>query len=297
MLIPDEIMCLQFCHCKIGVSETIRLANGRIQQSLQPINIMKKHEIYLQRIRDDLKNISTADKATSSRRYFQNGINCIGATAADVKLIISNFQAEYSHLTAIDMLCITENLLKNAEFNEETLVAFGLINKFVKNNYDDDLLVRFEFWLENYASNWSLVDDLCIKTIYQFLMARPHLITKAQHWAHSEVSWCRRASNVVWVKFIKRKMAKSNYYLDTKLIFKNCDLLINDEDEFVQKSVGWLLKVTSVQHESSVIKYIEKNFEKMNRSTIRYAIEKMDASTRKKLLSTAKSPQTIKNAN
>ena len=228
--------------------------------------------------------MSTSAKAEASRRYFPSGINCIGATAPDIKLIIGNFQSDYDELTAIEMLSITEYILQHAEFNEEILTAFGLINKFVKNNYADDLLLRFEFWLENYATNWSLVDDLCIKTIYQFLMARPHLITKTQHWAYSEVSWCRRASNVVWVKFIKRKMGKAIYFLDTAIIFNHCDLLINDEDEFVQKSVGWLLKVTSLQHEDSVIQYIQHNIEKMTRPTIRYAIEKMDINTRKNLL-------------
>jgi len=246
---------------------------------------MNKHGIYVKQIKNALKNISTSDKADASRRYFPDGINCIGATASDIKLIIADFQNEHISLTANEMLAITEYLLKNAEFNEEFLVAFGLINKFVKRNYGDDLLLRFEFWLENYASNWSLVDDLCIKTIYQFLMARPHLIENTRHWAYSQVSWCRRASNVVWVKFIKRKMAKVTYYLETDLIFKNCDLLIHDEDEFVQKSVGWLLKVTSLQHESLVINYIHNNLEKIKRPTLRYAIEKMDACTRKNLLS------------
>ena len=246
---------------------------------------MKNHETYLKRIKDALKNISTPDKAEANRRYFPNGVNCIGVTAPEIKLIIDDFQSEYDELTAIEMLSITEYLLQHAEFNEETLVAFGLINRFVKNNYDDDLLLRFKFWLENYATNWSLVDDLCIKTIYKFLMARPHLITTTQHWAYSEVSWCRRASNVVWVKFIKRKIGKSIYYLDKELVFKNCDILINDEDEFVQKSIGWLLKVSSLQHKNSVVNYIKSHSKEITRPTLRYAIEKMDTATRKKLLS------------
>ena len=73
--------------------------------------------------------------------------------------------------------------------------------------------------------------------------------------------------------------------MDNELVFRNCDLLIEDEDEFVQKSIGWLLKATSVHHEDDVIEYIQSNFTKMTRPTIRYAIEKMDAQTRKKLLS------------
>ena len=246
---------------------------------------MSKYENYWKRIKNTLENVSTADKAESSRRYFPKGINCIGATAADIKLIISDFQTQHTEINALEMLALTEYILLKAEFSEEVLVAFGLINKFVKNNYDDDLLLRFEFWLENYVTNWSHVDDLCIKTIYLFFIARPHLIEKTQHWAYSKVSWCRQASNVVWVKFIKRKIGKSTYFLDKEIIFKNCDALLSDEDYLVQKSVGWLLKATSLQHKNDVVTYIENNFEKMARPTLRYAIEKMDETTRKYILS------------
>jgi len=249
---------------------------------------MKKLESYSITITMALKNVSTVEKAESSRRYFPHGSNCIGANASDIKLIISDFQKENAELTAKQMLSITEYLLANAQYSEEVLLAFGLINKFVKNNYDDDLLIRFEFWLENYATNWSHVDDLCIKTIYQFLLARPHLINKTQHWVHSKVSWCRRASNVVWVKFIKRKIGASTYQLDKANVFYNCDLLIEDKDEFVQKSIGWLLKVTSVHHEQDVVAYIEDNISTMSRSTLRYAIEKMDTDLKERLLSIPK---------
>ncbi len=246
---------------------------------------MNKYEIYIDRIKNDLKKIGTAEKAESTRRYFPNGINCIGATASDITLVVNNFHSDNVELSAMEMLSISESILKASEFSEEIMVAYGLINKFVKNSYDDNLLFRFEYWLENYASNWALVDDLCIKTIYRYLMARPYLIEKTQHWAHSNVSWCRRASNVVWVKFIKRKIGKSVYYLDKRLIFKNCDLLIGDKDEFVQKSVGWLLKATSLQHEVDVIEYIKNNRGSMDRSTIRYALEKVDNNRRKEILS------------
>jgi 3-methyladenine DNA glycosylase AlkD len=249
---------------------------------------MKRCKSHWQRIKTDLENVSTTQKAEASRRYFPHGINCIGATASDIKLIISNFQAENPDVKAVEMLTITEYMLLNAQFSEEVLIAFGLINKFVKKHYDDDLLLRFEYWLEHYVTNWSHVDDLCIKTIYQFFLSRPHLIEKTNHWAYSKVPWCRRASNVVWVKFVKRKIGKSIYYLNKELIFKHCDLQINDPDEFVQKSIGWLLKATSMQYQDDVIKYIQMNVGKMTRPTIRYAIEKMDPNTRQGILSLGK---------
>jgi len=242
---------------------------------------------YVEALKTQLRQVSSPEKAASARRYFPQGINCMGVTASDITSTIASFKADNPDLSAQDMLLVSEAVLKNAQYSEEILVAFGLILNLVKSHYDDDLLLRFRYWLEHYASNWSHVDDLCIKTIYRFLMARPHLIESTQVWSHSNVSWCRRASNVVWVKFIKRPMGKSLYCLDTRLVFENCDLLMRDEDEFVQKSVGWLLKVTAQHHKEEVIDYLKVNLHHMKRPTLRYALEKVDSDTRKHILSIA----------
>jgi len=209
----------------------------------------------------------------------------MGATAADIKAIIKDFQTQHPELDANDTLGLVEQLLKTAHYNEETLLAFGLLNKFVKQHYSDDLLQRFEYWLEHYTDNWSQVDDLCIKTIYNFFLSRPHLIESTQHWANSSSSWCRRASNVVWVKFIHRKIGKEVLQLNLDLVFGNCDKLLNDPDDYVQKSIGWLLKVTSQHHPQAVMEYLIAHHRHLPRSTLRYAIEKLPAGTRQDLLS------------
>ena len=234
---------------------------------------------------NQLKQLRSDKKANTSRRYFTHEVAIFGVNATDIKQIIKDFHEKHTDIPPENLLCLTEYLLENAEFHEEKLVAFGLLNKVVKRNFDDTLMQRFEFWLENYADNWALVDDLCLKTIYQFLLSRPHLIEQTQHWIYTSSPWCRRAGNVVWVKFINRKIGKSTYKLDKKLIFKNCDHLLNDPDIFVQKSIGWLLKVTAAYHLEDVIDYLSSNIKRLNRLTLRYAIEKMDAETRKHLLS------------
>ena len=89
---------------------------------------------------------------------------------------------------------------------------------------------------------------------------------------------------MVWVKFIKRKIGKSIYTLNPDLVFNNCDRLMLDEDEFVQKSVGWLLKVTAVHHQQDVIEYLKCNIHIIQRSTLRYALEKVDVDSRKSML-------------
>ena len=246
---------------------------------------MRDISFYIHHLKTELRQVSTSEKAESSRRYFPEGFECLGVNAADIKQILKRFQTEYADLNAEQTLELTEAFLKEAKYNEEFLLAFALINKFVKRHYDDALLARFEYWLAHYADNWSLVDDLCLKAIFNFLMTRPHLIESMQHWALSKSPWCRRAACVVWVKFIKRKMGKQTYFLNTALVFKQCNLLLEDKNEFVQKGVGWLLKVAAIEHQAEVIRFIKENINRFTRPTLRYAIEKMDGETRKTMLS------------
>lgn len=242
---------------------------------------------YIQNIQAKLQVLSSEAKAVSARRYFPDGVNCLGVTAKDISQVVSDFKREQPLLTPDEMLALTEALLKKATFSEEVLVAFALIQPLVKKHYDEDLLQRFHYWLEHYASNWSQVDDLCIKTAYNFLLGRPHLIQQTQYWSDSSSPWCRRASNVVWVKFIHRKIGKTIYRLDPQLVFDNTDKLLTDPDPFVQKSSGWLLKVTSMHHPQAVLDYLTIHHPLMPRPTLRYALEKVSTAQRKEFLAMA----------
>jgi 3-methyladenine DNA glycosylase AlkD len=240
-------------------------------------------------IKEKLAQCGSEAKAKKIQRYFSEPESIItqGAMAADLRRVITEFHQENAEFSPDQVLQISEALLKKAFYSEEVLVAFGILNKLVKRNFNDDLLSRFEYWLEHYASNWGHVDDLCIKTIYQFFLSRTHLIETIQPWSKSKVPWCRRASNVAWVKFIKRPIGSNTYFLNKALVFENCDFLMSDKHIYVQKSIGWLLKVTAKHHEGDVLHYLRTNAKYMKRSTARYALEKVSKESRERVLSKA----------
>jgi 3-methyladenine DNA glycosylase AlkD len=228
-------------------------------------------------LKQSLLSTSTPEKAQKMQRFFPTYIHCAGAMAGDIATVIKHFHAQNSDLSPQQVLLISETLLKDAQYSEEVLLAFGLLNKLVKKHFDDDLLNRFTYWLEHYTSNWAHVDDLCLKTVYNFLLSRTYLIEDIQQWNQSNIAWCRRASNVSWVKFINRPIGKKTYRLNLALVFENCDKLMSDSDVYVQKSIGWLLKAASIHHQSEVIAYLQANAHRMEKSTLYYACEKLSS--------------------
>ena len=64
-------------------------------------------------------------------------------------------------------------------------------------------------------------------------------------------------------------------------IFEIANNLLLDQDD-VQKGYGWMLKAASEAHQKEVFDYVMKNKDKMPRTALRYAIEKMPEPLRKK---------------
>ena len=59
---------------------------------------------------------------------------------------------------------------------------------------------------------------------------------------------------------------------------------MQDEDEMVQKGVGWLLKEASRKHEEELVKFLLKWKHKTSRLVLRYATEKVSLKNRKLVL-------------
>lgn len=217
------------------------------------------------------------------QRYFPDRVEALGVSNADVVDVADAYLAEHP-VAPQARLEMAELLLQQARYHEEVLLGFALLHKVVKRNFDQGLLDRCRFWLESVVSNWAQCDDLCLKLIYPFFLGHPELITATQAWLDSPSRWARRAGNVSVVKFVRRRIGRELYELPLPLIFGNSLRLIDDPEPYVQKSVGWLLKVAAQVHPAEVIEFLHEHGPQMQRETRRIAIEKLDPDLRQQLL-------------
>lgn len=234
-------------------------------------------------LRSTLKSRSDPRRAEAMRRYFPTDIRALGVSNAEVRRIADAF-VQQKGLSPEDRLAVTEELLAQAKHHEEVLLGFALVRKAVGRSFDEALLDRFRYWLEHSVWSWAQCDDLCLMVIYPFFLTRTPAITRIQHWTGSHSLWCRRAANVALVKFVSRKIRSSMYMLPLEVVFGNAHRLLSDPEPYVQKSVGWLLKVAAAHHKDAVVGFIQENIAGMQRDTLRYAIERLEPEQRKALL-------------
>ncbi|MCP3098086.1 DNA alkylation repair protein [Myxococcus sp. K15C18031901] len=241
-------------------------------------------EATVERLLAALRARAAPHVAASTRRYFPDDIHALGVTNAGVRVLADDFVAEHHLLGPEVRLALAEAVLARSYHHEEVLLGFALLRKLVRRSYDEALLARFRFWLERYVRNWAQCDDLCLTVLYPFFLSRVESLGRIQDWTESSSPWCRRAANVALVKFVSRKIGSTPYRLPLDHILGNARRLLEDPEPYVQKSVGWLLKVAADHHRPAVVEFIESHIQTIHRDTLRYAIERLDEKQRKSLM-------------
>jgi 3-methyladenine DNA glycosylase AlkD len=217
-------------------------------------------------IRQELQRNSDPHVKAASQKFFKEEIKAYGVKTALVTKIAKTHDKEFLAMDKREAFALCEELWKSG-YMEDALVACHF-SYLLRKNYEKADFKVFEKWVNNYVSNWASCDTLCNHTIGSFVETYPEYLESLKKWARSENRWKKRASAVTLIL-----PARHGKFL--KDVFEIADILLLDKDDLVQKGYGWMLKATSEAHQEEVFEYVMKNKEKMPRTALRYAIEKM----------------------
>jgi 3-methyladenine DNA glycosylase AlkD len=226
-------------------------------------------------IRQELRKNADIKIKKSSQWFFKEEVKFYGLRTPDVKKISRKYWKIVKDKKKKDIFSLCEKLWQSG-FMEESLIACDWSYSLHK-NYDLKDFVVFEKWLKLYINNWATCDTFCNHTIGAFIEKYPKYVSNLKKWTKSKNRWVRRGSAVSLII-----PAKKGKFL--KEVFEIADSLLLDKEDLVQKGYGWLLKVSSQINEKKVFDYVMKNKEKMPRTALRYAIEKMPKDLKKKTM-------------
>jgi 3-methyladenine DNA glycosylase AlkD len=147
-----------------------------------------------------------------------------------------------------------------------------------RRHFTPALLPVWKEWLaRNYSANWATTDAICGLLIGRLVTARPDLAAGVARWAADRNMWVRRASIVGLIPIARRGIA-----LD--ILYRTARRLHRDEEDLIQKAVGWALREAGKTDMARLERYLRANGPGIPRTTLRYAIERFPPKKRKQLL-------------
>lgn len=133
-----------------------------------------------------------------------------------------------------------------------------------------------QFYLDNLdqVNNWDLVDSSAHKILGPYLENRDRGLL--DELAAADHLWKQRVAIITTCYFIVQ-----DDFRDVKRIART---LLNHEHDLIHKAVGWMLREMGKRDRKELETFLKSRYKKMPRTMLRYAIEKLPETQRKKYL-------------
>jgi len=217
-----------------------------------------------------LKLVATEERRKVNEWFFKTGKGeygygdiFLGVTAPEIRRIAKKFSQE------ISLQELTE-LIRNPIHEVRLCALIILVNKY--NKEEPDRIYHYYLKHLNSVNNWDLVDTSAPHIIGDYLYKNPEKSKILFEFSSSENLWVRRISIVSTFAFIK-----NNEFNTTLEITK---LLLNDNHDLIHKAVGWMLREIYKRDEGLIKRFLRQNYAQIPRTTLRYAIERMNKEER-----------------
>jgi len=228
-----------------------------------------------EQIRRALKGGGSAKHAAGVQWFFKQEIKSRGWYTADLRRAVRRCRRDILKKNDFDFLVRVADELFSGSVLEEKIAAVFLLEKMDAQFGEREFRI-FEAWLDR-ISSWADHDGLVHYLIAPMVAAEPARVKDVFRWAKSPKRWHRRAACVALIQGTRKKKFLPQ-------IKKLSDSLLDDQDDIVQKGLGWLLRETAKFDAKRTVPYLMKIRDRAPRLVLRTACETLPSSTRNKIL-------------
>ncbi len=228
-------------------------------------------------VKEALEMLALPEKAAFFPRFFKagkgeyaEGDQFIGVTVPEQRKVAKEYFASIS-LEELSELLVSE-------IHEHRHCALlMLVSKFEKTKSAAEKSQIVEFYLSHkkYVNNWDLVDNSCYKILGRYCFEiNDNSLLKAL--SEEDCLWSKRMAVVATMHHVKN----GQFDLTKELVLKN----MQHSHDLMHKANGWLLREMGGKNQEELIAFLNDHYREMPRTSLRYAIEKLNEDLRQDYL-------------
>lgn len=228
-------------------------------------------------IKSALQDLSVPEKAAFFPRFFKagkgqyaEGDEFIGVTVPDQRKVVKEYWSKIS-------LQELGELLSSKIHEHRHCALLMLVSKFEKSKSQEEKkdIVNFFLKNKNHINNWDLVDSSCYKILGRYCFENRD-DTLLKELSEEDNLWSKRMAIVSTMFYVK----KGEFSLMKELALQN----LTHKHDLMHKANGWLLREMGQKNERELLDFLKLHYKTMPRTTLRYAIEKLEEELRQDFL-------------
>ncbi len=233
----------------------------------------------------DLHTLAKRSRSSDLARFYKTGPGeygegdvFIGVVVPDTRLVAKKY---------IDHSFAELEKVIDSPIHEERLCGLIILTLRYKRDKDEQSRKKiFNFYMKmlraGHVNNWDLV-DVSAPIIGEFLISEPDHMKLLEKLSRSKDLWHRRVAMVFTFAFLRRGITAP-----TVVIAEN---LLGDKHDLIHKATGWMLREMGNRDPHLLRSFLKENAPYMPRTALRYSIERLPESERKRWLAIKPSHQ------
>ena len=218
---------------------------------------MSKTKLLIE-LRKEFSKQRNPEIAKEQQRYMKSKMPFYGLQAPQLKKIYSPLFKKYTPTSNRNYRATLLHIFKNTKHREEWYVGLAFANHYedyvIEENVDLYIeLIRLTQW-------WDTIDNIAPKLIGPALADSNNLPIFLNEWIKDENLWVRRTALLTQLKYKERT--------DFKLLSELIKQTWHEDEFFIRKAIGWVLRQYSYSSPNEVINFIEQNGDKLSRLSI-----------------------------
>jgi 3-methyladenine DNA glycosylase AlkD len=226
-------------------------------------------------IRRVLLDGASAPHSKEVQWFFKNEVKSRGWYTGELRKLAVRFRRAIAAENGIPYLVQVADQLFRGDVLEEKVFAVlmlqGIVNECGKPEFK-----LFESWLDR-ISSWADHDALVQYLLGPMIAADSRLLLQPPRWAKSKRRWHRRAAAVSLIHSTRQ-------HKNFEHIQRVTEMLLADDDDMVQKGLGWLLREAAKFNREQTVAYLITIRDRTPRLVLRTACETLPPAMKERVL-------------
>lgn len=223
----------------------------------------------IKELKSILEGIANPVLAQNYKKYLKSPYNFYGIRVPALRKIAKE-HVKQNNISIYDAYNLFEDLWNSGNHDEMNLALFIIQNFKKQYSKDKDGLETWKFLTKEHIlsklKTWDHVDALCTGILGYILINNIPLNSQLKEFSNSRNPWIRRVSIVTQAPSIREGKIQYTISFAEKLCY--------DEDIYVQKGTGWMLREAAKKNHVQVKEFL-KIHKNMKSACMSYATEKM----------------------